>query len=456
MFLRILFLVFIHLFLFSASFSQVENKMVVHKDTICLNELLSLSIDISDTKERNIGSFPEIPELLKRRTTYEKRGKHYKVTQYYQPTKQGVFSLPSTGIYVNGRMLYSDTKKIKILPVCKNNYTAYEEGKISPYEDVKEDAFFRLEVSKATVYPGEIFELSAAFLVAKGNKAEMNFIDFDTQMKDLAADLRLQDFWVEGAGFPEQPILDSVVINDKKYNRYVFFNQKVSVLKEGKIKIAPFSWKMIKYKVSRNKRFIDRKDTLIVFKSSPLLINVRPLPAHPLKDKIPVGVFRISETLDPVQIETGEKTILKISIKGKEAWPGAYYPILNHNKNLEFYMGEITSKKGKTEWERNFSFYIIPSRKGDFLLSDYLYWISFNPETGIYDTLKPTSILKVKDESFAFKEHVTAYQKDEFYQQLEKDVRKRDQYNYWEYIKYYGNIFIILLAVGTLALIIRK
>ncbi|MFN6944859.1 MAG: BatD family protein [Cytophagaceae bacterium] len=451
---RLLVLLILQFTFFSTQLrASVVEKIVVDKDTVCLDELFKISLEILAINGRKVGLFPDIPDFTKRRTLYEKDGSIIRATQYYAPQKQGVYAIPDATMLVNGEVWNIKSRKIVVIAECEAP-SDYIEAR-SDFEDVPADAFLSLKVSKEQVFSGESFDVSVSFCIAEDNKAELNFYDFKNQLQTLVRQIKNSDLWIEDFCLRERPSADSVFINGKKYFSYNFFTQKGRIIKEGNITIPSLSWKMTQYKLHKGQNYVDRKDTLVVFKTEPFAVSVRELPEHPLMDQVPVGVFRMEEQVSNQEIFLEEKSVLKIKITGSTYWSGTYSSILKNKKNLTVYAGDIVSLKSGDEYCKEFTFYLVPLRSGEHKLKDYFQWIYFNSEKNDYDTLVPMSLLKVHGEAIPLTSQL-AFKYDEYYGKLEYELGKHRRNDYWDYINIFGNILLILLAFATLVFIFRR
>ena len=163
--------------------------------------------------------------------------------------------------------------------------------------------------------------------------------------------------------------------------------------------------KMIKYKVAKNPSFFgrNRQEDYETFYSKAKSVKVKELPAHPLKDVVSVGNYRLEENLTVDEVETGQSFNYDFSIIGSGNVASIEAPTPPEGENFDFYAPNVrqnvTRSGGRVRGTKTYSFYGIPNEPGEYSLKDYFSWVFFNPSTEQYDTLKSELDLLVTGES---------------------------------------------------------
>jgi hypothetical protein len=137
----------------------------------------------------------------------------------------------------------------------------------------------------------------------------------------------------------------------------------------------------------------------VVFSSRPLVITPKELPNHPLKGKVPVGDFRLEETVSKTNVNTGDTVIYVSSVIGDGNSILLESKLPESDYFLNFYSAGSQSSVfpfgDKMLGNKTEKMLIIPSQPGKFALKSYFNWIFFNIRTAAYDTLHSDVLLTV-------------------------------------------------------------
>jgi hypothetical protein len=129
----------------------------------------------------------------------------------------------------------------------------------------------------------------------------------------------------------------------------------------------------------------------VVFSSRPLVITPKELPNHPLKGKVPVGDFRLEESVSRTSVNTGDTIIYVSSVIGDGNSILVESKLPESDYFLNFYSAGSQSSVfpfgDKMLGNKTEKMLIIPSQPGKFALKSYFNWIFFNIRTAAYDTL---------------------------------------------------------------------
>ncbi len=397
--------------------SLAQNATInIKNSTIPLNDFLELSVTLSDETIKNIGSFPEIPGFTKRgRTnsteTYSNgttlQMKHI-VTQSYQPSKEGTFSIKPFSVAVNGKNVSFRGGTVRVAGASQRNasdpfaafFELFDNRRLKEMANVKADAFFAITSDRNEVYVGEGFTLTVALYVARANQAEMGFYKAGEQIAEILQAIRPKNVWEENFGISEI-IPEEVTVNGKPYRQYKLYQGTFFPYTTEVIKIPSASLKMIRYQSAFGG--VAGSETIISLPSPAKQIIVKPLPAHPLRDKVAVGIFRLREKIKKTSLKTGESAPYTFQIEGQGNISAINAPELHTNPKLEVFppstRQQINRNSNTVYGMKAFTYQIIPSEAGQYPLNEQLEWVFFNTLTARYDTLRPEIRLSVSGES---------------------------------------------------------
>src|SRR6185437_6641100 len=104
-----------------------------------------------------------------------------------------------------------------------------------------------------------------------------------------------------------------------------------------------------------------RKPEVYALRSFATTVHVKPLPPHPLRDKLPVGEYRLREKADHTNLKTGKSCRYEFTIFGEGNINTITSPATKENSNLELYTPEITQtvyrKKYPLSGTKDFEYY---------------------------------------------------------------------------------------------------
>jgi hypothetical protein len=202
----------------------------------------------------------------------------------------------------------------------------------------------------------------------------------------LIQKIRPKNCWEESFGLQEVKV-SKVVYKNKKYTEYRFFQSTYFALDAKKIYIPSLSLQLLK------------NAERVVFSSRPLVITPKELPNHPLKGKVPVGDFRLEETVSKTNVNTGDTVIYVSSVIGDGNSILLESKLPESDYFLNFYSAGSQSSVfpfgDKMLGNKTEKMLIIPSQPGKFALKSYFNWIFFNIRTAAYDTLHSDVLLTV-------------------------------------------------------------
>lgn len=461
------------LFLLFAQIVQGQDvKVNYSKNNIALNEYFTITIKVSDTRLQDYSGFPEIDGFLKRgtssnsSTTYTngKMSSSQSITQNYQATKEGTFELKPFRIKINDQTLNVSGTTITVGPAKQQRQRTQTDpfGRNEPQEyiEVEAEAFLALTTSKSEVYVGEGFTTTLAFYVAETNKANMRFYDLVNQLTDIVKKIKPESTWEEN--FDVNNISgEPVTINGKHYNQFKIFQAVYYPLNQESITFPSVDLEMIKYNVAKNPTFFGRnkQQDFETFSSRPKVVKVKPLPAHPLKDRVAVGNYRLAESISALDLKTGQSFNYKFNILGEGNLSAVEAPPIPESGDFDFYapnmQQDITRSDGQVRGSKSFTYYAIPNEPGQYDLGKLIQWVYFNPSKEKYDTLKSRQIVNVAGESRK-NEYIMSTDMGSFYDGLEFENNELDSLDSNKWMRIFANVLIIIILVLSVLIVIRK
>jgi hypothetical protein len=307
---------------------------------------------------------------------------------------------------------------------------------------------------------GEGFTASLAFYVADDNRAEMNFYQVGSQLIEILKKIRPDNCWEENFGIDEiQPL--PVSINGKEYTEYKIYQATYYPLNAKPVVFPSVGLKMIKYKVAKEPGFfgLDRRQDFKTFTSQPTTVYPKELPPHPLREKVAVGNFRLSEEIEKRNPGTGESVNYNFRIAGEGNIAGISMPPMPRLSQMDIYppntRQDISRSNGRVLGTKLFSYQLIPKEPGQFPLKDYFQWVFFNPVRARYDTLRSAITLKVSGESLQ-DQGMAAGDLGPLYNSIPKLSNTLRSGGRSDLIRTGANILILLMLIATAGLILNK
>jgi hypothetical protein len=409
--------VYVNIFLcFSTVFAQQPADSDVQiefgKPNLSIDQPFILSVVIKNNSNRPSVLFPDFQGLEKRSasatsTTSTISGKTVliqTISQQYFAQQEGTFELPAFTVSVDGSKVKSEGIT---LTFGKNEKAS--ESTTQPLKDLEmgtanaevgaEEVFLSTRVSKSSVYVREGFALRLSLYVAKSATISMDFYQLDIQLQAILKKLRPATCWEENVGI-EEIIQRQVTINGRQYTEYQMYQAMFFPFTLQTVTFPSVGLDMLlvnsEEKKGNNKR-------LQTFRSSPLRVQVKPLPAHPLKDQIAVGQYHLQEQITSRKVSAGESLRYLFTIAGKGNLATITAPALPDSKAFDFYPPDVkqTVRRSYEEvsGEKTYDYYIVAKQKGQFPLGRFFQWIYFDPQRARYDTLRSSLAVGVVGEN---------------------------------------------------------
>lgn len=475
------FLILITILLGFCANIQAQNiRIVLGPDKIALNQAFTITVEVQNDRIKSLDKFPEIPGFNRvsqstSSSTNIINGQYsstYSIIQNYVPVQEGVIVIKPFSIQVNDKTIKSPGKRVTVgAPVQQQkrydpfSYDPFEEffGRRQPQEyiDVKEDAFLALTVDKDEVYVGEGFTVTLALYVSSSNQATLDWpSDLSEQLAEIKKDISPSNCWEENFKITNLN-RESIELNNKRYGHYKLFQASFFPLNDEPINFPALDLNMVKYKVAKNPSFFGRssKPDTKVFKTKAKTVKVKNLPAHSLKDKVPVGKYFLDEKISSESLSTGQSFTYQFTVQGEGNISAIDNPTVFESSNFDFYSPNIRQNinrsNNKVRGAKSFNYYAIPNEPGDFSLKDYISLVYFDPYEEKYDTLKSEINVSVTGES---KKNVSISSNDlgTFYNIIDIENNKLENTNQIRVVKVVANVLILILLALSIYYIFKK
>jgi len=447
-------------------------KVELGPDQLGINETFTIKVTLSNEKIKSYDQFPEIPGFQKQGISQSssmniingQMSSSNSIIQYYKPSRKGQFTLPKFSVLINGQAAASQGKRITVTdaaasaPSGGNAFDPFADffGRneaIPEFVEIADDAFFAVNIDKSEVYAGEGFTMDISFFMSEQNQAPFQFYEAGKQLDAILKKLKPANAWEENFSITTiEP--QTVERNGKKWVKFKVFESTFFPFSEGKIEIPRVPWEMIKYKVAKNPSLFgaNRQEDFKTFYSSPKTITVKPLPPHPLKSEVPVGIFKLRENITTLDAKTGEGFNYNFGIAGigniNSLAAPKRLPATNLNTFDPNVRQQINRGYGQISGIKEFDYFVTLNEAGEYPLDQYFSWIYFDPEREVYDTLKPQALIRVTGES-KINEALSGQRLGGIY---DKIATESNQFLNQRY-KYYFTNAINVLLLGALILL---
>ena len=455
-----------------------EVKVELGPDQIGINETFTIKVTLANEKIKSYDQFPEITGFQKQGISQSssmniingQMSSSNSIIQYYKPARKGQFTLPKFSVLINGQAAASPGKRITVTdaaassPSGGNAFDPFAEffgrnEEIPEFVEIADDAFFAVNIDKSEVYAGEGFTMDISFFMSEQNQAPFQFYEAGKQLDAILKNLKPTNAWEENLSITTiEP--QTVERNGKKWVKFKVFESTFFPFSEGKIEIPRVPWQMIKYKVAKNPSLFgaNRQEDFKTFYSAPRVITVKPLPPHPLKSEVPVGIFQLRENITTLEAKTGEGFNYNFGIAGigniNSLAAPKRLPATNLNAFDPNVRQQINRGYGQVSGIKEFDYFVTLNEAGEYPLDQYFSWIYFDPEREVYDTLKPKAIIRVSGES-KINEALSGQRLGGIY---DKIATESNQFLNQQYKYYFTTAINVLLlaAVALLAVIIIR
>jgi len=429
---------------------QTEATISYGNTTVELGEKFTIKVIIR-AKDYDVSNFPEIEGFTKggrsvAHASFRKNGSkgiEHTITQNYIPKKAGTFKLSPTVITINDqeRNLLGEIISVS----SKKKYEEYTADSLRAdivNIDKKEDAQLFLNTFKDSVFVGQGFRVTVGFYVSDLNTVGWDFpADLNGQVEAIAQAIK------PGNCLESRKEITSITpqrtqVNGRGYAQYTVFEAIYYPLNTKSITFKPVFLAMIKTGTDA------KNNAKRTFSTKSRNLGVKPLPEHPLKDKVPVGNFYLREWLTKGDTETGVSVPYEFRVIGEGNFATVNLPTPENDARFDFYPSGVTNsiKEGRLSGNRVFKYMIFPKDSGKIALNDYFKFIFFNVNKAAYDTLSSDVTLSVSGDKITS----TSRKKNDIYAGLEGINSGDIPINYRIILKNIANVLIVSMIIALL------
>jgi len=457
------------------SLAAQELEIILGKTQIGENEQFSITLELSGERFLKYSEFPEISGFTKQETTSGSSTKladgklvaMQRVTQKYRPLRQGKFRLPPFTMTANGISAQSNGAVIEVEGyIPDNSGDLFEEAwgesqREREFVEVADNAFFAITTNKSEVYVGEGFNMTISFYISLKNRATIEFHKISEQLSDILKKVQPKNAWEENFGI-DQITPEYVVIKGEQYTQYKIYRATYFPLTDDLIEIPSVGLTMLKFKKAKTPSFFGRnmQEDYKTYYSAAKQVRVKPLPMHPLKNEVNVGTYQLRESVQTEQMETGRSYTFRFEIAGegniaaiKPAMPYATQALVVHKPTEQVKVERLgQAVKGK----KVFTYQMEPRKAGTYDLGDIFSWMYFNPKTGEYETLRPTTTVTVSGEDLIDQSLNADVKADDFYNLIDAKSNQLQQLNDRGWLQGSINLALLLILGASLFIYFRS
>ena len=368
-----------------------------------LERPFTISVVTANSDTRPSLTFPNIPGFTKKGVLTavrspvgnEKAVNSQVITQNYQAQAPGRFVLAPFTIILDGEVLRSEGAVLVVRPsvVVPGSTTAVANAPPPPPAGA---AFLALRVSRRAVYTGEGVALTLSFFVADSYPYVLNFTALDRQLQAIVKKIRPANTWEENRLITElKPV--PVVVGGRRYREIPLYQSVFYPLTA-----RPLLLPAVTLSLSRPRPVIGPPSAeveTVAFSSKPVVVTVQALPPHPLRGRVAVGSFRLSERLERQRVNVGESIRYGFTIEGEGNIAALPTPILPP-ATAEFDLfppdeqHTVDNTGAQVTGRKTFTYFVVPRQPGMIALGSRFQWIYFDPQRARYDTLRSRLVLQ--------------------------------------------------------------
>ena len=389
-----------------------------------------------------VDDFPELAGFHRSKRTVShgevvlegKNVQFHTITKYYTPIEGGEFVIPVFELEVNRELMKSKATRI----VVEDD----EEGYADLTIDI-DDTDFVVECSKREIFIGEGVKIRLSFYSSAKNTVGWQFPkDIGDQVEALARRIKPENS-LESRNIIRTIRQREEYIKEEKYFVYDLFEAVYYPLNNHDMRIPALTLRMNK-----------GEGESATLRSRAQAIRVKELPDHPLRDKVPVGTFRLKEELQGgSDKQTGESFDYSITIEGQGNMDVLNFGKIGNDDNLEFFEAGVRlwQSGGKLAGQKVFNYKILPKVAGEYDLGAYFSLICFNIKTARYDTLTAGEGFRVTGNTIVSKNNLVK----DIYTGIDDLRTDKNEFNTRSFLRYFAN-FILIFMVMTLIYIWKK
>ncbi|MHA4896165.1 BatD family protein [Pedobacter sp. PWIIR3] len=377
--------------------------------------------------------------------------------------QEGEYTIGAATVMVDGKQYKSNPIRIKVVKGSAaargnggNSGSGSNANPTGNSTDISKRLFIRAATDKTNVFQGE--QLAVTYKLYTNIDIVDNGLD---KLPDF------NGFWSQEIKVNTQNIeWTTEIYNGARYNVAVL--KKILLYPErfGRLALDPLAMTFVVRQTVPSNDPIDQffggsvQDVKYKVKSSPITINVKPLPetGKPADFQGAVGNFSINATVDKSSVRADEAINYNIKVSGTGNLKLLKAPQITVAANIEKYdpkiTDNITESLSGASGSREYNFLLIPRHEGNYTIPP-LKFSYFNPATGKYVSLT-TADFALKVAKGVGGSNVTAFTgAQEEVKELDKDIRfikTSEAALHTEEGGFYGSgLFYLLLFLGPLS-----
>jgi hypothetical protein len=459
------------------SWCHAQEHTVEYGPTVLpIEQYFTISLKAGAAKPAKVEGFPEIEGLQKSSqksfiTNYTRGNKTtvvYTLTQQYAPLREGEFTVKPFSLTVDGKTVPVPGIKGKVAPsapagtVPTDSLALSARGTAAPvFVEVKENAFLTLHVPRRKVFVGEDVPVSLWFYVADTDLGLLDFYQFETQFTAIVRQLK-QRSALEEVVLQDEITPEKITIGEKAFTRFKLYEAVLFPITPQPLRFPEVGLRMIKYKIAQNPSLLtqNRLPEYKTYTAQSREVTVQPLPPHPLRDQVAVGVFRLEDQLSRSTISLNQNLVYEFKISGEGNIRSLQAPQnIGVSSELEIYSPEIRQNQqiaqGRLTGHKTFRYFIVGRESGEYPLRELFQWVYFNPATARYDTLRPIVRVRVRgkeDENSL----IRAQDVGDFYNIAAKESNELISLDQFKEVRFYTNVVLAVMLGVSLFIFIRK
>ncbi len=468
-------------------FSQIpESSPVIEFSAtdFLIERSFTISVIIPQAENRPTIAFPDIAGLTKQGTSTsatrtEVNGKEVVsqvVTQTYAAIRPGTLKVAPFVITVNGQPVRSAGTTLTVRAITPPVSASALAAKVD-----KNSALLITSVSQPSVFVGEGVRIGVAVYVAENYPYELHFDRLSPQVEAMARQLRPVNAWEENDNISELTPRPTTY-NGRRYVQYALYratffplsNQGIArtiqlpalhlTLTQSSVKPAPVT-------AASAPNSVTTSDPITLI-SLPATVRIRPLPPHPLRERVSVGQFWLVDAVNQRRTVVGQSVQFDVRIEGRGQIAGIQAPTQTapdpgrQAPDLEVFPPTMQEQIGRADEQvsgfKRFRYFLIPKQKGTLTLANRFFWVYFDPQTARYDTLRPQTVLTVTNPGDSLvvgivpADTVTTNGRTSIYSGLEQTDSTRQSINIPVLMRSLANVLIVLMILGTIYVYVRK
>lgn len=438
-----------------------------------ITEYFTISVKVRGLASKTVSDFPAIEGFQKsgnrtltkaRITAGNKTFIEETITQNYAALKEGTFVLKPFTIQVNGRSVSSQGKTIRIDPVPAQPQEAQEPVSapivVAPLKEQvpqNSNSFLALEADRQQVWVGQGAAVRLSFYVAAEDQGFLDFHDFANQYQAIVKALKQTNVWEEIVEV-NSTLPDTLTMEEKTYLRFPLAESIYYPLGDSDLIFPAVSLTLIQWPKDQDFQASRHFQSLVKFSAKPLRIEVRELPAHPGKESVQVGDYRLREGISRTDFRSGKSFTYTFTVAGTGNLSALTLPESIQAPGLDIFPPAIHYRpdaRRKGSGSKSFRFTVVARQPGHYALGKWFYVPVFNPATGRYDTLRSDLTIQVAG-SRDLPASTRAEETDPFYKLIQTENNTLSGINKFEEIKLYTNLVILFLICASLYVFYKK